>query len=95
MAARSYGLALSIEGALRELRPGLDARPTGPNKIGLAKNGEVMSTSEAYALLTVEKVRGRKVIPMSKECGNPCPRGCPGFNYGAGCPGVEITEDQP
>lgn len=59
--------------------------------------GNELSPSEAWAFLVSEKARGRKVIPCSGECGNPCQhadRGCTGFDYeGSGCPGRLITED--
>jgi hypothetical protein len=44
----------------------------------------------------LEKAKGRHVIPMSAECGNPCKnaaKGCTGFDYGerGGCPGRYST----
>jgi hypothetical protein len=50
-----------------------------------------LTPAQALAFLTLEKAKGRKVIPCSGECGNPCQhadRGCTGFDYQAdGCPG--------
>jgi hypothetical protein len=55
------------------------------------EDGSPMSPEEAAAFLATEKAKGRKVIPTSNSCSNPCKRaedGCAGFDYsGGGCPG--------
>lgn len=56
--------------------------------------GRSLTPAEARTKLTIDKARGRKVLPISKECGAaPCPHaadGCSGFDYaGGGCPGYE------
>jgi hypothetical protein len=83
-------MCISIAGAMRNMEHAVKTRPTGPSDF-TDSNG-TLSNSAAYANLAIEQAKGRKVLPMSNECGNPCPRGCPGFNYGVGCPGVEIKE---
>jgi hypothetical protein len=52
----------------------------------------VTTPAEARTFLALEKAKGRHVVPMSAECGNPCrhaDNGCTGFDYGerGGCPG--------
>lgn len=58
-------------------------------------DGSDMSAEQALTFLTLEKAKGRVVIPCSSECSNPCKhanRGCTGFDYNAGgCPGREIA----
>jgi hypothetical protein len=80
---RTYSLCMDIEGFMRNNR-----YPRGYD-IFQRDDGGTMSPGEALAFLTTEKARGRKVIPCSKECGNPCKHdGCPGFDYqGGGCGG--------
>ena len=55
-------------------------------------DGTPLTPAEARTFLALEKAKGRHVIPMSAECGNPCKHaanGCPGFDYGerGGCGG--------
>lgn len=54
-------------------------------------DGTTLKPTEARTFLQGELAKGRKVIPCSGECGNPCAHadnGCTGFDYaGGGCPG--------
>lgn len=62
-------------------------------------DGTPLSPPEALAWLSMEKAKGRKVIPVSSKCGSPCPQaalGCTGFDYqGKGCPGHPSTRPHP
>lgn len=82
---RTYSMCLNIEGFMRNNR-----FPRGYD-IFQNDDGAELTPTEALEFLTVEKARGRKVIPCSHECGNPCKHadnGCTGFDYsGGGCPG--------
>lgn len=91
--ARSYGVHLDIDGALRNLQHDAIYRPTGPSAY-TDKEG-TLTNSAAYANLTIEKAKGRRCLPMSENCGKSCPRGCTGFDYQKGCPGIEITPKEP
>ena len=79
----SYSMCMSIEGFMRNNR-----FPKGYD-IFQQDDGTPMTPAEALAFLTTEKAKGRKVIPCSAECGNPCKHAsCPGFDYsGSGCGG--------
>ncbi|MNQ49922.1 hypothetical protein D3C85_638440 [compost metagenome] len=90
--ARRFGIHLDIDGALRNLQYDAINRPTGPSVYN-DKDG-TLSNSAAYANLTIEKAKGRRCLPMSDKCGRPCPSGCAGFDYQAGCPGIEIAPDE-
>jgi hypothetical protein len=84
---RSFGMSLNVEGFLRNSRFPRDY-------VGVFRDkGRELGAAEARAMLRLESHRGRKVVPCSSECGNPCPRadrGCKGFDYtGGGCPGYE------
>lgn len=70
--------------------------------IGLFRDhtGRSLTAAEARTKLTIEKAKGRKVLPMSKDCGAaPCPHvadGCTGFDYsGGGCPGYQRGAGEP
>ena len=93
MTARRFGVHLDIEGAMRNLKPMVEHRPTGPSNLFVDKDGNAISAATAYALLAVDKARGRKCLPMSEGCGVPCPSGCAGFDFTTGCPGVQITKE--
>jgi|JI10StandDraft_1071094.scaffolds.fasta_scaffold900840_2 hypothetical protein len=59
-----------------------------------ADDGRPLPAEEAASFLVIEKARGRFLLPLSAECGNPCKHasaGCTGFDYGeqGGCPGRE------
>jgi len=60
--------------------------------------GKTLSPDEARDFLYEELGKGRKVIPCSSECGNPCKhseQGCTGFDYqDGGCPGYEINHEE-
>lgn len=82
---RTVSLCLDIEGFMRNNR-----FPRGYD-IFQHDDGTALTPQQALAFLTLEKAKGRKVIPCTSECGNPCKhadRGCTGFDYqGGGCPG--------
>jgi len=83
--ARTYSLCMNVEGFMRNNRYPRDYN------IFQKDDGTPLTAPEALAFLTTEKAKGRKVIPMSAACGNPCTHadnGCKGFDYtGGGCPG--------
>ena len=78
-------MCMNIDGFVRNNR-----FPQGYSQM-FSENGRTLSASEARTFLALEKAKGRKVIPCSAECGNPCKHadnGCTGFDYsGGGCPG--------
>lgn len=82
---RVVSLSMHIDGFMRENR-----FPRGWD-IFQHDDGSELTPAEALAFLTLEKAKGRKLIPCNGECGNPCrhaPRGCTGFDYQeGGCPG--------
>ena len=82
---RTYSLCMSIDGFIANNR-----YPRGYD-IFEHDDGTPMKPAEALAFLTTEKAKGRKVIPCSAECSNPCKHadsGCAGFDYsGGGCGG--------
>ncbi len=87
--ARTISLCLNIDGFVRNTRYPRDY------DVFQKADGTLLSPAEARAFLLLEKARGRHVIPMSAECGNPCKHagsGCTGFDYGerGGCPGRYI-----
>ena len=83
--SRTISLCMNIDGFLRNNRY--------PRDFGIFQtdDGNSMPPEAALAYLHMEKAKGRKVIPCSKECSNPCRHavnGCKGFDYsGGGCPG--------
>ena len=83
--SKTYSLCMNVEGFMRNNR-----YPRGYD-IFQHDDGSALSPAEALQFLTLEKAKGRKVIPFSSECGNPCKHvdnGCTGFDYGGnGCPG--------
>lgn len=83
---RTFSLCLNIDGFVRNNRYPRDYN------IFQKDDGTPLTPAEARTFLTTEKAKGRHVIPMSSECGNPCKHasnGCTGFDYGehGGCPG--------
>lgn len=68
----------------------------------LRDNGKTLEPAAARAWFATQKAMGRELLPVSKECGNPCQhadKGCTGFNYKdedfkGGCPGYVITENE-
>lgn len=90
---RVFGLCMDIEGFLRQNR-----FPHGYD-IFQQDDGTPLAPDAALTFLALERAKGRKVIPYTTECGNPCrhkDRGCTGFDYqGGGCPGryKEQTHD--
>ena len=50
-------------------------------------NGRTMSADEIRNELYDELAKGRRVLPMSKEC--------VGFDYQTGCPGHPVEDDGP
>lgn len=81
----TYSLCMNVEGFMRNNR-----FPRGYD-IFQNDDGTELTPAEALQWLTLEKAKGRKVIPLSSECSNPCKHadnGCTGFDYaGKGCPG--------
>lgn len=81
-------MCLNVEGFMRN-----NKFPRGYD-IFQDDNGRELSATEALTFLQLEKAKGRKVIPMSSECGSPCShadKGCAGFDYGGGgCPGYVV-----
>lgn len=70
--------------------------------IGLFRDstGRSLTPAEVRTKLTIDKARGRKVLPLSPACGAaPCPHaadGCTGFDYtGGGCPGYQRGTGEP
>lgn len=89
MKARKFTISLCVRGALEGLR----RQRTG---MTMLQNGEGrnLTPSEAMAALTIMLAKGHERMPMSNECGNPCPHaidGCEGFDFKkSGCPGYEV-----
>jgi len=83
-------MCMNVEGFMRNER-----YPDGYT-IFQKEDGTPLSPAEALTFLQIEKAKGRKVIPVSAACRNPCThadKGCAGFDYtGHGCPGYEISE---
>ncbi|MEL6236969.1 MAG: hypothetical protein AAFO57_00385 [Pseudomonadota bacterium] len=88
---RRYHLCLDVEGALQNIK-----FPSGYRGMFI-DNGRELTPREARDTLRIESMKGRKVIPMSKECGAACQHaesGCTGFDYsGGGCPGHRVNEE--
>lgn len=88
---KRFSLCMDIDGFVRNNRFPRDYR-----NLFRDDNGRTLSPEEARAQFAIEKAKGRKVIPMSAECSNPCKHaaaGCTGFDYaGRGCPGRYIGE---
>lgn len=89
---RRYSMCLNIKGFMRQ-----NKFPQGYD-IFEHDDGTPMSPGAAFTHLNAEEAKGRKVIPFSAECGNPCThqdKGCQGFDYqGGGCPGYEIDKSE-
>ena len=89
---KRFSLCMDIDGFVRNNRFPRDYR-----NLFRDDTGRTLSPEEARAQLAIEKAKGREVIPMSAECGNPCQHasnGCTGFDYaGKGCPGRYIDEE--
>lgn len=95
MTSHRKSMCLSVRGALRDL----GAR-RGAKSYFKDDNGKPLTRIEAIDALHDQLAKGREVIPMGSECGNPCAhadKGCKGFDCGAdgGCPGYEISEEVP
>lgn len=83
---RTVSLCMNIDGFVRNNRYPRDYN------IFQHDDGTPLTPAEARTFLALEKAKGRHVIPVSAECGNPCKhadKGCTGFDYGehGGCPG--------
>ena len=82
---RTISLCMNVEGFMRNNR-----YPRGYD-IFQKDDGTPLTSVQALQFLTLEKAKGRVVIPMNAECSNPCThasKGCTGFDYsGGGCPG--------
>lgn len=89
---RTFSLCMNIDGFLRNNRYPRDF------DIFQTDDGKPMPPAAALAYLHTEKAKGRKVIPCSAQCGNPCKHadnGCAGFDYmGGGCPGRNTQSPQ-
>jgi hypothetical protein len=83
--ARTFSLKMNVDDFLRS-----NKFPRGYD-IFQKDDGTPLSPEAALCFLQMEKAKGRVVIPVSAECGNPCKHainGCTGFDYsGRGCPG--------
>lgn len=92
MASRSYFLAQDVRGAIKRLSA------SKARNSEFSADGQPLSRLEAIDALMDELAQGHYTIPLSKACGNPCPRHaqCPGFNYGkgGGCPGHPIEKKE-
>jgi hypothetical protein len=84
---RRYSVCVDVRWAMLQLKPG---EPTHMKN----SEGEPMDAAEAGMRLTLHLMRGHKVLPLSRECNNPCEHeeaGCTGFDFaGGGCPGHEV-----
>jgi hypothetical protein len=82
---KRHSLSMNIDGFIRNCRYPRDYNVFEDD------DGRPLTPAEARTFLALEKAKGRKVIPCSSECGNPCKHadnGCTGFDYaGGGCPG--------
>lgn len=82
---RTRSMCMNVDGFLRNNR-----FPKGYD-IFQKDDGTPLSPAQARTFLHTEKAKGRRVIPCSSECSNPCKHeanGCTGFDYsGRGCPG--------
>lgn len=91
---RIFSLCLDVGGFLRN-----EPFPSAYTGMLRSRNGQSLSPEEAATYLVLQRARGRKVIPTSAECSNPCRHaasGCTGFDYsGGGCPGRETPGEQP
>jgi len=89
---KTFSLCMNVEGFMRN-----NKYPRGYD-VFQHDSGEPLTAHEALQFLTLEKAKGRKVIPMSAQCGNPCKHaenGCSGFDYsGSGCAG-RFSEPSP
>lgn len=86
-------MCMSVRGGIRMLQ----SKRRNSKTYMRDDSGRELSRDEAINALMDELAKGHEVIPMSKECGNPCAyASCPGFNYGehGGC-GGRITGEQP
>lgn len=86
---RTFSLALSVRGAIDELR---EQPPQGESWFNDKATGRALTNAEAITGLTCDLAEGKEMLPMGDKCGNPCGNahlGCTGFNYGkgGGCPG--------
>jgi hypothetical protein len=65
--------------------------PEGYRGLLRTSDGVELEPADALSFLTLEKAKGRKLLPMGAGCGSPCvheQQGCVGFDYlGGGCPG--------
>ena len=64
--SKTFSLCLNIEGFMRD-----NKYPHGYD-IFQNNDGTPLSPVQALEFLTLEKAKGRAVIPCSSECGNPC-----------------------
>lgn len=84
-----HSACMNIDGFLR-----FNRYPVGYD-IFEKSDGVSLSPAEALTYLQLEKAKGRKVIPLSSDCGKPCGHaedGCTGFDYsGGGCPGYKVA----
>lgn len=80
---RTISLCMDVDGFLRN-----NAYPRDFTGVFQNDDGTPLSPADALAFLTLEKAKGRKVIPCSGECGNPCKnadKGCTGRVLCEGC----------
>jgi|GEM_PF-1738613 len=86
---RTFSIALSVRGAIRDLE---GRRPRAKSYFNDKNTGKSLTNAAALSGLRADLAAGRELLPMGDECGTPCghaDKGCTGFNYkeGGGCPG--------
>jgi hypothetical protein len=88
---KRISMCLDIEGFMKQTK-----FPRGYKDM-FTDNGRTLTPEEARSFLFDELKKGRSVIPLSRECGNPCQHaanGCTGFDYnGGGCTGRYIDQE--
>jgi hypothetical protein len=80
---RTTYMCMSVRGGIRHLQSLRKNQKTYMTD----DQGRALSRDEAINAMMDELAKGREVIPMTTQCGNPCSnagRGCTGFNYGEG-----------
>lgn len=89
---KTYSLCLKLDAFMKE-----NKYPADYENLFIDSAGHTLTPQAALTFLAVEKAKGRKVIPMSDQCGRPCKHagnGCTGFDYsGGGCPGRLVKPD--
>lgn len=85
-------MCLSVRGGIKMLQ----AKRSNAKTYMTDNNGKPLSRDEAINALMDELAKGREVIPMSRQCGNPCAyASCKGFDYAGGGCGGHTTGEEP